>query len=177
MKPLITFVVAAARNNVIGAGGGLAWKISDDLKWFKQTTMGKPLVMGRKTFDSIGRALPGRDNIVVTRSPDFLSKKTFIARSLDDALILGRACAEAVDAEEICVIGGGEIYRQAMACADRIYLTRVDADIEGDAYFPALDSRDWVETRQGSAPKNDKNEYACEFFILDRRSRIRSKQP
>lgn len=175
MKPRLALVVAAARNGVIGAGGGLAWRISDDLKWFKSVTMGKPVIMGRKTFDSIGKALGGRDNIVVTRAPEFSAEGVFIARSLRDAIALGRYCATMAGADEVCVVGGGEIYAQSIDRAERIYLTRVDAEIEGDAFFPRTDSRDWSETRVGEAEKGDKNEYACEFFILDRRARIRSK--
>ncbi|WDI32066.1 dihydrofolate reductase [Hyphococcus flavus] len=172
----ITLVAAASRNHVIGAGGDLIWRISDDFKWFKSMTMGKPMVMGRKTFDSIGRALPGRDNIVVTRSSDFAGEKTYIARSLDSAIKLARHCADVAGADELCVIGGGEIYAQALSRADRIYLTRVDVEIEGDTVFPEIDSRDWAETRAGSGEKNTHNEYACEFFILDRKSRIRAKR-
>lgn len=177
MKPKLALVVAAARNGVIGAGGDLIWRISDDLKWFKSVTMGKPIIMGRKTFASIGKALPGRDNIVITRSADFAPDQTYVARSLEDALELGQNCAVAAGVGEICVIGGGEIYAQTIACADRIYLTRVDAKVDGDTFFPAIDSGDWVEKQAGSAEKNHHNEYACKFFILDRRERIRSKHP
>ncbi len=177
MSVRLCLVVAVARNGVIGARGGLAWRISDDLKWFKSATMGKPMVMGRKTFDSIGKVLPGRDNIVVTRAPDFTAEGVYIARRLESALELAGHCAGARGVDEIAVIGGGEIYAQSIARADRIYLTRVDAEIEGDTYFPALDSGDWDETPMGGAEKSAVNEHACEFFILDRRPRIRAKHP
>ncbi len=173
--PKTALAVAVARNNVIGAGGGLAWKISDDLKWFKSVTLGKPIIMGRKTFQSIGKALPGRDNIVVTRASEFSAEDIYIARSLDGAITLGRYCAGAAGVDEVCIIGGGEIYAQTTDRADRIYLTRVDAEIDGDAFFPSIDSQDWNEKRASSAEKNTRNEYACEFFILDRKPRIRSK--
>ncbi len=175
MNARLALVVAVARNGVIGARGGLAWKISDDLKWFKSTTMNKPMIMGRKTFDSVGKALPGRDNIVLTRAADFRAESVFIARSLDGAIRLGRACAKARGADEACIIGGADIYAQTLPRAARIYLTLVGADVEGDAFFPAYDSAQWRQTRVSASPKNDKNEHACEYFILDRKPRISDK--
>lgn len=165
----IALVAAVARNGVIGGDGALPWRISDDLKWFKKNTLGKPVIMGRKTYDSIGKALPGRDNIVLTRAPDFAARGIFIARTVRGALALGRACAKSADAEEVCVIGGGDIYAQMVSGADRIYLSRVDAEPAGDATFPALNPRDWREKKVGECGKTDKNEHACEFVILDRR--------
>lgn len=172
MNARLALVVAVARNGVIGADGGLAWKISDDLKWFKEKTMNKPMIMGRKTFDSIGKALPGRDNIVLTRAPAFRAEGVFIARSLEGAIQLARACADARGADEVSVIGGADIYAQTLPRASRIYLTAVDAEVEGDARFPAYDSAQWRQTRVGSSPQNEKNEHACEYFILDRKPRI-----
>lgn len=168
--------VAVARNGVIGADGGLAWKISDDLKSFKAATIGKPIIMGRKTFESIGRPLPGRDNIVVTRAPSFSASGTFIARTIEGAIKLARGLAAASGAEEVAIIGGAEIYAQTISRTQRIYLTRVDADVEGDVRFPEIDSRDWAEQLVGSCEKNDRNEHACQFFILDRKSRIPAKE-
>ena len=162
-------IVAVDRNNAIGAAGDLAWRISDDLKWFKKASMGKPVVMGRKTYDSIGRPLPGRDNIVITRKAGFAAPGAFIARTIPTALKLARHCAARARAEELCIIGGAEIYAQTLSEADRIYLTRVDAAIEGDVFFPSLDSRDWDEEGAGGCKKSARNEYDCEFFILDRR--------
>lgn len=176
MSVRFAIAVAVARNGVIGADGGLAWKISDDLKWFKSVTLDKPVIMGRKTFDSIGRALPGRDNIVVTRAPDFAREGVFIARSLDDAAKLARALARVRYADEVCIIGGGDIYAQMLARIERIYLTRVDAEVEGDVRFPALDPAQWIESAAGGCERNDKNQYACEFVILDRKSRIPAKE-
>lgn len=164
----LTLVVAVAQNGVIGADGDLAWRISDDLKWFKEITLGKPIVMGRKTFQSIGKALPGRDNIVVTRDMRFDADDVYIARSIDAAIKLASECADRTGADEICVIGGGEIYAQTIAQADRIYLTRVAATVEGDTRFPAIDSGCWRETLAGAAEKGPKNDHDCEFFILDR---------
>jgi len=167
----ISLVAAVATNGVIGADGGLAWKISDDLKWFKRVTMGKPIIMGRKTFQSIGRPLPGRSNIVITRSLDFSADGVFIARSITAALTL--ACE--FEAGEVCVIGGGEIYRQTIETADRIYLTRVDASVDGDTHFPEIEPGDWGEKRESVCEKNQRNEHACAFFILDRRTEKRRK--
>jgi dihydrofolate reductase len=177
MNVRLAMVVAMARNGVIGSDNALPWRISDDLKWFKSVTLGKPMIMGRKTFESIGKALPGRDNIVVTRSPDFLAEGVFLARSLDGALRLARIAAVEGAADEISIIGGADIFSQLLRQTERIYLTRVDAEVEGDVVFPALDSGEWAETRMGGCPKNDRNEHACEFFILDRKGRIPAKEP
>jgi len=167
----ISLVAAVAKNGVIGADGGLAWKISDDLKWFKKVTMGMPIIMGRKTFESIGKPLSGRDNIVVTRSPAFDPGGVFIARNIAAALRLARACALKSGADEVCIIGGGEIYAQTIDLADRIYLTRVDAKLEGDVYFPPLDLAAWTETPEGGCAQNERNSHDCRFFILDRREK------
>ena len=171
MEPKISIVVAVARNGVIGVHGGMAWRISDDLKWFKSVTIGKPVVMGRKTYDSIGKPLPGRDNIVLTRAPDFSAEGVFVVRGPADALKLARACAVARGVDEISVIGGADIYRQMLAKTSRIYLAKVDAEVEGDAFFPALDSSDWRESPAGGCARGPRNDYDCEFVILDRKSR------
>lgn len=164
----IALVAAVAENGVIGTQGRLAWRISDDLKWFKSVTMGKPVVMGRKTFDSIGRALPGRDNIVVTRSKDFAAPGVIRALSVEAALSLASAAAEKAGASEVCVIGGGELYRQTLAGADRIYLTRVAAQVDGDVRFPDLYEAGWQWREAGGCEAGEKNQHSCRFFILDR---------
>lgn len=164
----VSLVVAAARNGVIGGDGALPWRISDDLKWFRKNTLAKPVLMGRKTFQSIGKALPGRDNIVLTRMPDFSAPRMFVARTLRAGLALADACARERGAEEICIIGGGDIYRQTLAQADRIYLTCVDAEPDGDAFLPTLEPSQWRAIRAGGCEKSAKNEHRCEFFILDR---------
>ena len=166
---IISLVAAVARNLVIGADGDLAWRIADDLKWFKKVTMGKPIVMGRKTYQSIGKPLLGRDNIVITRDDQFSVEGVLTANSISGALALARDCAAARGVEEICVIGGGQIYEQMLGAADRIYLTRVAAEIDGDTMFPEIDSAEWVEQRQYSCNKDHRNDHACEFFILERR--------
>ena len=165
----ISLVVAVARNNVIGGDNQLPWKIRDDLRWFKKLTIGKPMIMGRNTFASIKRPLAGRDNIVLTRDPKFIAHGTFLTRSVRAALKLGASCAGRRGAEEICVIGGGNIYAQMMDRADRIYLTRVDAAPEGDVHFPPIDTALWDQKSAGSVEKSAENQFACEFFILERR--------
>ncbi|HEY2837022.1 MAG TPA: dihydrofolate reductase [Rhizomicrobium sp.] len=133
---MITLVLAMAKNGVIGKDGAIPWRIADDLKRFKQLTLGKPVIMGRKTWDSLPRKpLPGRDNIVVTRQRDWSADGAIAALSVDEALAKGR---------EVSVIGGGEIYREALSRAERIELTEVHGDFDGDAHF-AFDHKDWRE--------------------------------
>ncbi|MCB2113327.1 MAG: dihydrofolate reductase [Parvularculaceae bacterium] len=164
----LALIVAAARNGVIGRNGGLAWKISDDLKWFRRQTTGKPVIMGRRTFDSIGKALPDRVNIVVSRTMAPV-EGVIVERTIEDALRRGAEAASASDVDEFFIIGGAELYASTLALADRIYLTAVDADVDGDARFPPIDPKDWIRRLAGRAEKSARNEHACEFFILDRR--------
>jgi len=138
--PLVSLVAALARNRVIGAGDRLPWHLPEDLKHFKHLTMGAPVIMGRKTHESIGRPLPGRRNIVVTRQASARWDGCEVARSLDDAIAL------AGDAPEAFVIGGAELYRLALPRADRLYLTLIDADYQGDTFFPEFDPACWRET-------------------------------
>ncbi len=168
-RPFVSLVVAVARNGVIGAGGGLPWRISDDLKWFKQATMGKPILMGRKTWESIGAPLPGRASIVISRRAGFRAEGAEIVGSVGAALDAGHAAMRAANTHEVCVIGGGMIYAETIARADRIYLTAVDAEVDGDAYFTPLDFDDWRSVKVAGAEKSSRNEYSCDFFILDRR--------
>jgi dihydrofolate reductase len=163
----IALVVAVARNGVIGRDGGLAWKISDDLKRFREITLGKPVIMGRKTYDSIGRPLPERVNIVVTRSPAPISGVT-IAASIEEALRLGAEVAAHLDTEEICVIGGAEIYAATLPLASRIYLTEVEAAVAGDVRFPAFDHGAWARRPTGRVEQSSRNEHSAAFFVLDR---------
>lgn len=148
----VALIVAAARNNVIGRENQLPWHLPGDLKYFKAMTLGKPVVMGRKTHESIGRALPGRLNVVISRR-ETQSQDSEIrwVQGVEEALKLART--EQPDADEVMVMGGAEIYEQSLPLADRVYLTRIDADIEGDAYFPALASDQWrlVEEQPGAA--------------------------
>lgn len=140
----IALVVAAARNGVIGADNQLPWRLPGDLRHFKAVTMGKPVVMGRKTFESIGRPLPGRLNIVVTRDTGYrVPDGVVLAHDLDAALRQADAAARASGAGEIAVIGGADIYRQTLPLATAVYLTRVELEVDGDAFFPPLDPQRW----------------------------------
>ena len=145
----LVLVAAVARNRVIGANGGLPWRLSSDLKRFKALTWGKPLVMGRKTFESIGRALPGRDTVVATRDPAFAAPGVLVARELEAALHLAAERARATGASEIIVAGGGEIYAQTIGRAERLFITEVALDANGEAYFPPIDPRQMARGRAG----------------------------
>ncbi len=164
----IALVAAVADNGVIGADGRLPWRLSDDLRRFKAITWGKPIVMGRKTYDSIGKPLPGRANIVVTRNAAWRADGVQMARSVDEALNKAGEIAGREGASEICVIGGGEIFEQTIGQALRIYLTRVESDAPGDARFPILIAGDWRKTADGTAEVCQRNDRFCRFFILDR---------
>ncbi|MCI5046636.1 MAG: dihydrofolate reductase [Aquisalinus sp.] len=164
----IALVVAAARNNTIGREGNLPWRLSDDLQWFKKVTTGKPVMMGRKTFESIGKPLPNRDNIVITRNHSFAHDDVTVATSLEDAIAIAEAFALARGSEEICIIGGGTIYADALALAAKIYLTRVDADVDGDTYFPVLAEDEWQTEEVSRITRNDKNNHNARMLILTR---------
>lgn len=164
----VALVIAVARNGVIGVGGALPWRIADDLKFFRRVTLGKPVVMGRKTFVSIGRPLPGRANIVVTRDPDFSHDGVHRAGDVNAGIALARQLARETGADEVCVIGGAEIYRQAEAVADRIYLTEVDAEPAGDTYWFVPARSSWRVECLGSAVAGGSNAFDCAFFRLDR---------
>ena len=159
---MISIIVAASENDVIGRQGELPWRLSDDLKHFKALTMGKPIVMGRRTWASIGRPLPGRQNIVVTRQRDFGAEGCDVVASLEDAV------AAAGDADEIVVIGGSQIYALALPLAERLYLTRVHADVEGDASFPAVDATRWCLVADEHHEADERNEYDFSFRVYDR---------
>lgn len=138
---MISLVVACGRNNVIGSGGGIPWYVPADLKQFKSLTMGKPIIMGRKTYQSIGKPLPGRTNIVITRNPEFAADGIQIANSLVAALEQAGALGD-----EIMIIGGGQIYEAVLPMAKRIYMTRIELEPEGDVFFPAIEDADWQTT-------------------------------
>jgi dihydrofolate reductase len=157
--------VAASLNNVIGVAGGLPWRLPEDLRRFKQITMGKPIVMGRATWDSIGRALPGRQNIVISRQPGFTAAGCEVAASVDEALQL------AGDAAEVMIIGGGTVYRQLLPRVNRIYLTRVDTVVEGDTFFPVLEASEWREVARESYPASGERQYGFDIQTLQRRQR------
>ena len=166
----IAIVAAVARNGVIGVDNMLAWKLSSDLKRFRAMTMGKPLIMGRKTYDSIGRPLPGRQTIVVTRNTGFTADGVISAPTLAAALTLAREVARNVGANEIIIAGGGEIYRQSIHIAQRLYITDVDLAPEGDVRFPAIDPARWREVKRDKIPRGERDEADSEFVEYVRRN-------
>ncbi|MGE0232094.1 MAG: dihydrofolate reductase [Flavobacteriaceae bacterium] len=166
----LVLVVAAGRNGVIGVGGGLPWHISSDLKRFKALTMGKPILMGRRTWESIGRPLPGRDNIVVTRDEGFAVEGVHAARSPEEGLALGVRLAAARGADEIAIIGGAEIYAQTLPEADVVHMTEVDAAPEGDAYFPALDPALWEVSSREKGQRGPRDDHDFTYVIYRRRA-------
>lgn len=171
MKPEIVLVVAIAENNVIGAHGGLPWRVKADLRRFRQVTMGKPMIMGRKTFDSIGRVLDGRDNIVVTRDAGFVPQEgMLVAHSVPEALTLAEECAAKRGANEICVIGGGEIFSGTMPLAARLDVTHIATSPRGEVVFPAIDPRDWVAVSRTALPESEGDTARAENAIYQRRS-------
>jgi dihydrofolate reductase len=166
--PLL-LVAAVARNGVIGADNRLLWRLSSDLKRFKALTMGKPLVMGRKTFASIGRPLPARETVVVTRDPDFAAPGALVAHSLEAALRLAAERAAAMGADAIVIAGGGEIYAQTIGRADRLAITEVALDPEGDARFPPIDPSAWREVRREAGERGPRDEADFAFVDYERR--------
>ena len=165
--PGLSIVAAVASNGVIGARGRLPWRLPDDLKRFKALTMGKPIVMGRRTWDSLGRALHGRHNIVVSRGTGIAAAGATLVSSLPAAF---RAAG---DVDEVCVIGGGEIYRLVLPVADVIHLTRVHAVVDADTFFPSLDGAEWEEVRREDRPADERHAHHYSFIELVRRPRPR----
>jgi len=162
---MISIIVAASTNNVIGVSGQLPWKISDDLKRFKALTLGKPVVMGRLTWDSIGRPLPGRQNIVITRQSGFSADGCDVVASPAAAL------AVAGDAQEIMIIGGSQIYDLFLPKAGRLYMTRVQTEIDGDAFFPTISDSEWRLVDSESHALGGANEFAFDFRNYERKDR------
>jgi dihydrofolate reductase len=160
----IAVVVAVSRNGVIGRAGGLPWHISSDLRRFKAITMGKPVIMGRKTWESLPKKpLPGRQNIVVTRQKNYQAEGAVVAPDTASAL------AVAGEVAEICVIGGGEIFIKLLAKTDRIYLTEVDLEVEGDTLFPSVDPGQWLETAREIHPRGPNDSAGFILRVLDRK--------
>lgn len=164
----LSVIVAAARNGVIGRNNALPWHLPEDLRYFKRVTMGKPIVMGRKTWESIGRPLPGRTNIVITRRPDYAAEGARVVGSLEEALSLAEDIALIDGTDELLVIGGAEIYRAALPLASRLYLTEVHADVPGDAYLPEVDWAQWREVSRESFAASETNPYDYSFVVYER---------
>ena len=168
-EPVLAFVVAAAENGVIGRGGRLPWSIPSDLRLFRRLTMGKPVIMGRKTFESIGKPLDGRDNIVATRDPTFRAAGVIAKPSLAAAIEEARGLAAARGVDEIMVIGGAEVFRELLPQAQRIYLTRVHGAPEGDTFLPPITADQWREVSRESLPRGEMDEYPCSLVVLERK--------
>ena len=159
----LSLVVAASSNNVIGRDGGLPWHLPDDLRQFKRLTTGKDVIMGRSTYESIGRPLPDRRNIVMTRNADYVADGCDVVSSVSEAI-------DAVEgAEEAMIIGGGQVYRDFLPLADRIYLTRVQAEVEGDTYFPEIDEATWRLVSSEHHGADEKHRYAFDVMVFERR--------
>ena len=157
-------IVAHADNRVIGKNNDMPWHLPADLAYFKKTTLGKPIIMGRKTYQSIGRPLPGRKNIVISRDESFQAVGVEVVHSVDAALAL------VADAEEVMVIGGGAIYQHCLPAAQRLYITHIDANIDGDTYFPDYDlENDWQEIASERVNADEKNAYNLNFCVYQRR--------
>ncbi len=156
-------ICAVARNRVIGRDNQLLWRLKSDLRHFRDLTTGKPVIMGRKTHESIGRPLPNRDNIVVTRDKAFSSEGILVAHGLEDAFHLAEACAKKRDADEIMIAGGGDVYAQTIGTAHALYLTEVDIECDGDAWFPVVDGAIWRENSRKPYPKGPDDEAAFSF--------------
>ncbi len=164
----LALIVAAAENGVIGRNNALPWRLPEDLRYFKRVTMGKPIIMGRKTFESIGKPLPGRTNIVITRNPAFHAEGVNVVSSLEAALELAQHIALIDGAQEVVVIGGAEIYQAALPQADRLYLTEVHASVEGDAVLPAIDWSQWREVSRERHAAQPPNDYDYSFVCYER---------
>ena len=160
----ISMIAAMTEDRIIGIENTLPWKLPNDMKWFRQNTLGKPIVMGRKTFESFGaKPLPQRTNIIITRDPSYQADDCIVVYSIDEAL------KAAGDVDEVMIIGGASFYQQMLPKADRMYLTFVEATLEGDAWFPEFDLNDWNETESIHHEKDEKNAYPHRFVVLDRK--------
>jgi dihydrofolate reductase len=168
MTPKIALIAAVARNNVIGADQTIPWRIPSDFAWFKQMTMGKPMVMGRKQFETFPRPLPGRPHIVVTRQHDYAPEGVLVRHSLQEGLAAARRLAEASDQNEIMVIGGGDIYAQAIELADRLYITHVDLEPAGDVRFPAIDPGEWMIVERPEVSPSERDGATYDIRIYER---------
>lgn len=165
----LALIWAMSNNRTIGRNNALPWHLPEDMKYFKRVTMGKPIIMGRKTWESIGRPLPGRTNIVITRDRNFHADGIKIVHTLDEAIALAEKISFIDGAEEVVVIGGAEIYALSLPKADRLYMTQVHADVEGDAHFPEFNINEWREIARENHNSSETNPYPYSFLILERK--------
>lgn len=163
-EPSVIFVVAMAENRVIGKDNAMPWHVRSDLKRFKALTWGKPMIMGRKTFQSIGKPLPGRESVVITADPDFHAEGAHVVHSTEAALERARQLAVVLRSDAVAVIGGGEIFRQMLSQAHRIHVTEIHARPEGDAFFPELDPGQWMEESRARHEAGEKDDHAFSYI-------------
>ena len=166
MKMIISFVVAMGKNRVIGKNNSLPWNMPADMKRFRDLTAGKPMIMGRKTYESIGRPLPNRTNIIITRDKNYNVKGCVIAHSIDEAI------KAAGNVPEAMVIGGFQIFKEFFPIANKIYLTIIDNNFEGDTYFPEYTKSEWRETKKEEHKKDKENPYDYTFLVLERKNKV-----
>lgn len=166
-KPIVAFIVAASENDVIGRNGDLPWRLKSELRMFRRLTLGKPVIMGRKTFASLGRPLDGRDNIVISRS-GFTAGGVISAASVDEAIRISMERAAATGLAEVFIIGGADIFEAAMAHARRIYFTLVHATIDGDVFFARPSASEWRETRSEAHPRREGDDYDYTAKVFER---------
>ena len=164
----LAMIVAQSKNRVIGKDNDLPWRLPNDLQYFKSITMGKPIIMGRNTYESIGRALPGRTNIVITSNVEYSAQGIKVVHSLEQAIELAESICRIDGVGEAMVIGGAQIYQQALSMADTLYITEVDAEIEGDAFFPVLDYSQLSERERNDNPSDASNPYPYSFVVYEK---------
>ncbi len=163
---MISIIVATANNRVIGAGNNMPWHLPADLAYFKKTTLGHPVIMGRKTFESIGKPLPGRENVIVTSNRDYHAESCLVLHTLEEAR---NYCRD----KDVFIIGGAQIYQEFFPYADRLYITLIDEDFSGDTYFPEIHEEKWQLISKTDGVKDEKNPYRYEFLVYEKRDGIR----
>ncbi|MEP7252515.1 MAG: dihydrofolate reductase [Ginsengibacter sp.] len=161
---MLSHIVAASENNVIGSQNELPWHLPNDFKYFKNKTWGMPVIMGRKTYESLKKSLPGRINVVVTRDATFHPDNAFVSDNIEAAI----EKAKESDAKEVFIIGGGEIFKQTVNLVSRIYITRVHTNVEGDTFYPAIDPEKWTKVSSRSFPADEKNDHPYTFEVWER---------
>lgn len=166
----LAIVAALADNNVIGKDNAMPWHLPGEMKYFKNLTMGYPLIMGRNTFESIGKALPGRTNIVVTRQPLWRAEGVMVANSLKQAIEMAEQCEHGQQKNAAMIIGGADLYKQALPLCNTLYLTRVHGHFAGDAFFPDIVPSAWIERSKEKVEADEKNAYAVSITVLERKS-------
>ncbi len=163
---VVSAIVATAKNNVIGKDNGIPWYLPADLKYFKRTTLGHHIIMGRKSFESIGRPLPKRTNIIVTRDPFYMASGCIVVHSIEEGLKIAKENKE----EEAFIIGGGQVYKQSFPLLEKLYLTEVDLEVEGEIYFPPVNEEEWEEVKREAHLPDEKNKCAYVFRVLERKN-------